>query len=173
MLLVDTISPLTLQCALHSSEPLAAEIVSVRSKWSRVCNSNLKLKDAFKNFLILFCSAAFDVFLKECHSVMHATGNPPTSATPQRDSDDVYLCFGGATLAAMLHLRYDKNKEQKNESVSQIAILQRLNLYTKEHIPEYLQYRDNGYMYFPCKEMLTFLIAVYLRTKEMANDQSF
>ena len=74
----------------------------------------------------------------------------------------------------MLHLRYDRNRENKNESVSQqITILQRLNSYTKEHIPEYLQYRDNGYMYFPCEEMLPFLISADLKTKELTNDQSF
>ena len=28
-------------------------------------------------------------------------------------------------------------------------------------------------MYFPCKEILPFLIAIDLKTKEMANDQSF
>ena len=48
-----------------------------------------------------------------------------------------------------------------NEGISQQITT--LNSYTKEHIPEYLRYRDNGYMYFPCKEMLPFLISVDLK----------
>ena len=53
MLLVDTNSQLTF-LSVHLSEPLAAEIVTVRSKWNRVCNSRLELRNAFKNF-VLFC----------------------------------------------------------------------------------------------------------------------
>ena len=170
---MDTNSQLTL-LSVHPSEPLAAEIVAVRSKWRKVCTSHLELKNAFKSFLILFSSAAFDVFLQECHSTLQATESHSASLTPERDSDNVYLRFGGATLAAMLHSRYDKVRDHKNEGVSQeITILQRLNSYTKEHIPEYLKYRDNGYMYFPCTEMLPFLISVDLKTNEKANEQSF
>ena len=173
MLLVDTNSQLTL-LSIHPSKPLTAEIVTVRSKWRKVCTSHLELQDSFKSFLILFCSAAFYVFLQECHTTLYTSESRSACIASKRNSDDVYLCFGGATLAAMLHSRYEKSKDHRNESIlQQITILQRLNSYTKEHIPEYLKYRDNGYMYFPCTEMLTFLVSVDLKTKEMANEQSF
>jgi len=38
-------------------------------------------------------------------------------------------------------------------------MLQKLSVHLPEekaHIPEYLKYRDEGYMYFPCPEMLPF-----------------
>ena len=54
--------------------------------------------------------------------------------------------------------------------------MQKLSIYDKKekaHIPEYLQYRDEGYMYFPCTELLPFLKAVDIKTKEHANSESF
>jgi len=95
------------------------------------------------------------------------------------DDQDTYLYFGGAALASMLHLRYDKMKDAKFDDKStvqiseEITILQRINSYTKEHIPDYLKYRDNGHMYFPCPEMIQFLTAVDLTTKEIANEAGF
>ena len=72
-------------------------------------------KEAFKNYLLLFCSSVYDASLQECHSVLHAGDNPSLSVVPEKDSDDVYPRFGGAALAAMLHSRYDKGRKQKNE----------------------------------------------------------
>ena len=95
------------------------------------------------------------------------------------DDKDTYLRFGGAALASMLHLRYEKMKGVKfdDKNVKQISeeitILQRINSYTKEHIPDYLKYRDNGHMYFPCPAILQFLTAVDLTTKENANEAGF
>ena len=53
------------------------------------------------------------------------------------------------------------------------TILQWLNSYTEEHIPDYLEYMDNGHMYFPCPEILPFLTAVDLSTRESAYEASF
>ena len=41
----------------------------------------------------------------------------------------------------------------------------------KNHIPEELKYRDRGYMYFPSKELLTFLRG--LDNKESANEATY
>jgi len=46
-------------------------------------------------------------------------------------------------------------KSKTTSTLQQITILQRLNF--KEHAPQYLKHRDNGFMYFPCTEMLPFL----------------
>ena len=68
---------------------------------------------------------------------------------------DTYLRFGGAALASMLHLRYDKMKDVKFDDKNtlqiseEITILQRINSYTKEHILDYLKYRDNGCRIMP------------------------
>ena len=78
MLLVDTNAQLT-HLSLHPSDPLAVEIITVRSKWRKVCSSRLEVKEAFKNYLILFYSSAYDASLQECHSVLHAGDNPSLS----------------------------------------------------------------------------------------------
>jgi len=66
---------------------------------------------------------------------------------------------------------FDNHK--KRQISEEITILQRINSYTKEHIPDYLKYRDNGHMYFPCLEMLPFLTAVDLSTQENVNEAGF
>ena len=43
----------------------------------------------------------------------------------------------------------------------------------KAHIPAYLKYQDEGYMYFPGSEMLPFLKAIDMKTKEHTNINSF
>ena len=43
----------------------------------------------------------------------------------------------------------------------------------KSHIPEYLKYRDKGFMYFPIPEMLPLLKAVDVKTKKLVNNESF
>ena len=47
----------------------------------------------------------------------------------------------------------------------EISILQRISIHEekdKSHIPDYLKYRGEGFMYFPCKELLPFLWHPYL-----------
>ena len=41
------------------------------------------------------------------------------------------------------------------------------------YLPEYLQYRGEGYMYFHCQELLPFLKALDSRVKEITNDSNF
>lgn len=101
------------------------------------------------------------------------------AAEISEDRKDAYLRFGGAALATMLHLRYGKmraenvDNHKKRQISEEITNLQRINSYTKEHIPDYLKYRDNGHMYFPCLEMLPFLTAVDLSTQENVNEAGF
>ena len=74
----------------------------------------------------------------------------------------MYYRFGGAALAAMLHLRYDQLKsgvhESKRESVrDEITILKAIQCTDKDHAPDYFQYRDMGYMYFPAARYIPFI----------------
>ena len=41
------------------------------------------------------------------------------------------------------------------------------------HVPDYLKYRDEGHMYFPCVELLPFLKAVDMATKKEINNTTF
>jgi len=43
----------------------------------------------------------------------------------------------------------------------------------KSNSPAYLKYRDEGFMYFPIPELLPMLKAVDIKTKELANNDSF
>ena len=55
----------------------------------------------------------------------------------------------------------------------EICILQRISIHEekeKSHIPDYLKYQDEGFMHFPCEELLPFLKAVDIKTKENVNE---
>ena len=77
------------------------------------------------------------------------------------ETDDVYYRFGGAAIATMLHVRYDSLKgisDQGKASLKvEIELLRYLECTDKSHVPEYLQYRDRGYMHFPKECFIPFL----------------
>jgi len=80
----------------------------------------------------------------------------------------------------MLKTRYSKIRSSdcanKDQVSLKITMLQKLSVHLpeeKSHIPEYLKYRDKGYMHFPCPEMLSFLKVVNLKTKKHVNPESF
>ena len=93
------------------------------------------------------------------------------------DPIDVYYRFGGATLASMLHTRYKVIKScptsRKEQIGKEIGILQALNTDDKSKVPKFLQYRDRGYMYFPCDELFPFLQMVDVKVKSCANEENF
>ena len=65
---------------------------------------------------------------------------------------------------------------QKKKVSQEITILQQLSVHqkkNKDHVPDYLKYRDKGYMYFPCTELLSFLIAVDKATTEKIDGTNF
>ena len=103
-------------------------------------------------------------FYSECPSssrkrLLESRSTSDTSASA--DSDDVLYHFCGAALASMLHFRYQLIRTcplEKKDAVSQeISLLQSVNSKEKSHIPNYLQYRDRGFMYFPSEQFLPFL----------------
>ena len=60
-------------------------------------------------------------------------------------------------------------EQQKDYILKEIALLQKLSVHEKNekgYLPEYLKYRDEGHMYFPCQELLPILKALDLRVKE-------
>ena len=80
----------------------------------------------------------------------------------------------------MLHNRYAKIKacpsNQKDRVLLEITVLQQLSIHKKEnkdHVPDYLIYRDEGHMYFPCVELLPFIKAVDVTTRKEVNNTSF
>lgn len=163
---------------LHPDDPIAVDVVSVSSQWHHVVMSySLKKQDA-KNFLIIFCSCVYDELLHTCHSAIEV--HQETTPSYFEDSNGVYYRFGGASLSSMLHNRYSQIKScalSLKERVSlEINVLQKLSIHKSEekiHIPSYLKYRDCGYIYFPCEELMPFLKAVDTATAKSCMDEKF
>ena len=60
----------------------------------------------------------------------------------------------------MLHRRYKQIRDASNKNLMsiEISILQAINSKDKSDIPDYLKYRDSGFMYFHAKR--TFLVVL-------------
>ena len=121
----------------------------------------------------------FNELLTKCHSVIQPE-DEGGSFDSGVEGDDVYYRFGGAAIASLLHGRHDKIKicsdQQKDNISKEITLLQKLSVHEKDkkgYLPEYLKYRDEGHMYFPCQELLPFLKALDSRVKETTNHSNF
>ena len=78
----------------------------------------------------------------------------------------------------MLHLRYKQRRNcqdaRKHDNLTQqITILQSINTKEKLDMPEYLQYRDCGFMYSPHTKFIDFFRQVDSCVKEVTNDSCF
>jgi len=140
---------------------------------AKVCSTySLKKPDA-KKFMISFVIVCIKL-LRQCHRIIEPFVQTPDSGA---NSEDVYFCFGGAAMCSTLHNRYTKIKNcassQKDKVLQEITILQQFSVHRKEdkdHVPEYLKYRDEDHIYFPCTELLPFLKAVDTATSKKLND---
>ena len=83
---------------------------------------------------MLFCSCLFDELFRQCHTAITAETQEDVSSS--EDTEDVYYCFGGATLCSMLHNRYDEMKScssQQKDTISQeLTLLQHISIHKKE-----------------------------------------
>ena len=164
---------------LHPADP-SADDMAFRAEWKKVCNSYSVSSDVAKTFLIFFSSSVYNELLRQCQIAITLPTPISATSTMNEDTDDVYYRFGGGATADMFKTRYEKMKSpncnDRDQISLEITILQKLSVHReneKAHIPAYLKYRDEGYMYFPCLEMLPFLKAVDMKTKEHANINSF
>ena len=121
------------------------------------------------------CTIFFYQFIKE-----EIVGEQSaTDTTASADTDDVLYRFCGAALASMLQSRYKLIRtcplERKDAISQEISLLQSININSKEksHIPNYLQYRDRGFMYFPSEHFLPFLQAVDRNVRQYTNSDCF
>ena len=128
--------------------------------------------------MLVFSLEIYNKLLRHSHSVIQMPPNASAApSTIHADPIDVYYRFGGATLASMLQdcykamkLELTKHKEKISE---EIHILQALNTKDKEKVPDYLQYRDKGFMYFPREELIPFLQEVDVAVKSVCNESGF
>ena len=107
-------------------------------------------------------SEAYKEFLRNCHLAITRPESQQLQGTiAESDPVHVYNRFGGATLASLLINCYKAMKSSKTRDkdvvANEIHILHALRAAEKNNIPEYLKYRDEGHMYFPCEKLLPFL----------------
>lgn len=164
-------------CTLNAKE--IKEIKDIRHLWSCFCDSYpTEQQMNCKKIMISFSSAVHDILLRQLHaSNGQLTETVCKTASSSSDGDDVYIRFGGASICSMLHLRYKDIKkcpEGKRDAVSQeIKILQNINTKDKADLPQYLKYRDRGYMYTPHRIFIPFFRCVDNCVREIVNQSGF
>ena len=156
------------------------ELSQIHQRWLGYCEGSGVAKEVYNPVLIAVYSAVFDCLMVKVakHQKKQADGDHDSGEGPSLEDQEegVYYRFGGAALAAMLHLRYDQLKsdvhaEYKRECVKdEITILKAIQCTVKHHIPDYLQYRDMGYMYFPAARYIPFIKNVDKCVLEYANE---
>ena len=155
------------------------DLCQIHQRWLGYCEGSGVAKDVFNPVLIAVYSAVFDYLMQRVALHQKREQSDDLDQTPTLEDQEVgvYYRFGGAALAAMLHLRYDQLNpgidESKRECVrDEITILKAIQCTTKDHVPDYLQYRDMGYMYFPAACYIPFIKNVDKCVSEYANESS-
>ena len=156
---------------INLEDPDAYKISEARSLWLSFCEEN-GTPVPESNPVMMTISSAIYHFLLDYVSNFQSTSVETVSPIVQ-EGDDVYYRFGGAAISDMLHLRYKEIKscrDDRRDLLSQeISILHSINSKDKTNIPQYLSYRDRGYMYFPDAVFLPFLRKVDTLVTEIVN----
>ena len=155
------------------------EISDIRCLWLNFCDSQSYPLVSCNKLMILFSAAVYDILLQQMHkNNAKLTTAAVSTGTPSTDSDDVYICIGGATLSSMLHIQYKDirkcHHEERRDILSQeIQILQAINTKDKSDMPQYLQYRDRGCMYMPNRTFVPFFRCIDECVREVVNQSGF
>ena len=166
---------------INLDESAKASLVAARNVWLEFCKKHNSPVPKTNPIMMAISSRAYS-YLLDLVSVYQASLGDQTSLgaaeiTSVVDGDDVYYRFGGAAICAMLKHRYKELKScfrtDRNALSIQICILQAMNLKDKSCIPDYLKYRDQGFMYFPHHSLLPFLRNLDTVVKETVNEDGF
>jgi len=154
------------------------EVQLVRQKWITLYSRSETSSSAAKIFMLVFLSEAYKELLHNCHlAISMPISSQQSTSTVTSDPLDVYYRFGGAALASLLHNCYKamKSSTTSNKDVvaNEIHILQALRDTEKKNVPEYLKYRDEGHMHFPCEELIPFLRDIDVCVKTIATESNF
>ena len=109
------------QCSLHEFDHGGQkELSQIHQRWLGYCEGSRVAKEVYNPVLIAVYSAVFDYLMQKVakhQKKEQADGDHDSSQIPLlEDQEGVYYRFGGATLAAMPHLRYDQLKSSVHES---------------------------------------------------------
>lgn len=167
----------TVQCILPNLRD-DEKICTTRSLWQEFCDLYpSESLEKCKKVMILFSSAMYNILSEQvlCQQAAYSSRCTVTDPSPSNDGDDVYYRFGGAAIADMLKVRYTKRSSTSATSnVShEIKILQSINTKEKSNMPEYLKYRDRGYMYTPHPIFIPFFRDVDNCIREVVNPTGF
>ena len=124
--------------------------------------------------MISLCSATYDYLMHQLFSEQKEQQASNNSGEPSRTR---MMCITGAAIATMLHLRQEKVKNTSNPAKqstikAEMDLLKGLECTDKSQVPQYLQYRDRGYMHFPKESFIPFFRAVDQCILEHANENA-
>lgn len=160
-------------CSILNSS--SVQVDELREQWLTFCD-NYDFESCCR-VMIMLTSSIYEMFLKQIHLTIKCQGNSVVPQSSSSDGDDVYYRFGGAVLCDMLHKRYKIIKtcatSRKCQVLQEIEILQSMNDKEKEELPEYLKYRDRGFMYATVKESIPFFREVDNCVRETVNEAGF
>ena len=149
---------------INLDKSVETSVADLRKQWLDFCDIHHIAIDDSKKVMIPISSSVYELLLErssDFQNKLDATGTMKESVQLPTDGDDVYLRFGGAALCDMLHQHYKQIKScpgaQRDVLSQEITILQAINMKDKSKLPQYLMYRDNGYMYFPDVAFVPFL----------------
>jgi len=145
-------------CDVNLEESSCLKLCETRlTRWKFCEESSIPVPES--NVIMMTVSSAIYHFLLDC--VVHSSSGKARDSNCEEDDDGVYYRFGGGAISDMLHLWYKQIRSCKDDlrdRVSQeIAILQAMLIKDRSQLPDYLKYRDCGYMYFPLPAFLPFL----------------
>ena len=160
-------------CDINLEESSCHELSETRLTWLKFCEDGGIPVPETNPIMITVSSAIYHFLLDFITNSQNST----TTDNCEEDGDDVFYRFGGSAISDMLHLRYKHIrtcKDEQRDLVSQeISIIQAMNLKDKTVIPDYLKYRDRGYMYFPDPAFLPFLRDIDASLKDVVSIDGF
>ena len=164
--------------AFLSAQPPLSEETSLKTPiklWLQLTKSIPR--DVANPVIISLSSAVYKYMLQKVRA-MSVGEDASQSSRVTGESDDVYLRFGGGSLASMYKSRYSamksKGSSNKKELVShELQVLSWIRMTDKSSLPRSLKDRDEGGMYFPDREFLPYLKELDTRVRENANEDMF
>ena len=150
-------------------------ISDTRDAWLHFCSANGTPVPESNPVMMTITATIYRVLLERVMSFQESLTATNTVATAREytDGDDVYYRFGGAAICDMLKLHYKQirscSDDDRDHLSQEIVILQAIKTDDKTAIPDYLKYRDQGYMYFPHVTFIPFLRTVDNAVKAVVN----
>ena len=161
--------------AINLEEAKHPVLSSLRQEWLEFCREQAISVCERNSVMTTLSSAVYNSLLEHVASFQESqSGTANISCNVPVEEDGVYYRFGGGTLCEMLHRRYKQigSASNKNLMSIEITLLQAINTKDKSDIPNYLQYRDRGFMYIPHKVFIPFLQKVDQHVKKVTNVSS-